>query len=210
MWIVYVVWQTFTISAKAAAPTFDLTMLLRFPLRFSTYLLIRMLFSLLDTPTVICTLALLSASIGAGIARPSLFVPAGLIFLLLDLTILFFFRMIFLWFDRFFAERKTREVLIGIFVVAMLGFQVLNVTFNPGFGGRRDAVSQAKHAQQVAAMKHYGHVAEPALGVLPPGLAATAITQFSRGTPAQATVPVAALLRLWPCLSWPVRKTASR
>ena len=193
LWIVYVVWQTFTISAKAAAPTFDLTMLLRFPLRFSTYLLIRMLFSLLDTPTVICTLALLSASIGAGIARPSLFVPAALIFLLLDLTILFFFRMIFLWFDRFFAERKTREVLIGVFVVAMLGFQGFNITFNPGFSDQHDPVSRAKHRQRVAAMKHYGHIVEPVLSLLPPGLASTAMTGFSRGTPSQSVAPMVAL-----------------
>ena len=57
LWAVFLIWQSLSISTKAAAPSFDLGMLIRFPLRFSTYLLIRLLFGLLDTPTVVCSSA---------------------------------------------------------------------------------------------------------------------------------------------------------
>ena len=193
LWFLFFLWQTFVISTKTAAPTFDLGMLIRFPLRFSTYLILRLLFGLLDVPTVLCSFALLAAAIGIGIARPSLFIPAAAIFLLFAVTVICFFRMIFLWFDRWFAQRKTREMLVGLFFVAMLGFQFANVTYNMGSHGRRDPVARARHEQRVAALKRVAHTASPGLHALPPGLAATAVSRVAEGAPAQAALPLLGL-----------------
>ena len=204
LWAVFLIWQSLSISTKAAAPSFDLGMLIRFPLRFSTYLLIRLLFGLLDTPTVVCSLGLLSSAIGIGVARPALFLPAAGVLLLLDITILFFFRMIFLWFDRFFAQRKTREVLIGLFFVLMLGFQYVNITMNGGGNRHATPAERARHAQRMAFAVSMVQSAEPVLHALPPGLAATAITDFSQGQAEKAIKPMlllclfgAAFLRLF-------------
>jgi ABC-2 type transport system permease protein len=193
LWAVFLIWQSLSISTKAVAPSFDLGMLIRFPLRFSTYLLIRLLFGLLDTPTVVCSLALLSSAVGIGVARPALFLPAAGVLLLLDVTILLFFRMIFLWFDRFFAQRKTREILIGLFFVLMLGFQYVNITVNGGGNRHATPAERAKHAQRMAFAKSMLHSIEPVLHALPPGLAATAITDFSEGQADKAFKPMLVL-----------------
>jgi ABC-2 type transport system permease protein len=196
LWAVFLIWQSLSISTKAVAPSFDLGMLIRFPLKFSTYLLIRLWFGLLDTPTVVCSLMLLSSAIGIGWARPALFLPAAGVLLLLDITILFFFRMIFLWFDRFFAQRKTREILMGMFFVAMLAFQYANVTINGGTHKHDSPEARAKHAERVAFAKKMGHAAEPVLAALPPGLAAKAIVEIATGKTEQVYKPILAL-GLW-------------
>jgi ABC-2 type transport system permease protein len=193
LWAIFLIWQSLSISTKAVAPSFDLGMLIRFPLRFSTYLLIRLLFGLLDTPTVVCSLTLLSSAIGIGVAQPRLFLPAAGVLLLLDITILFFFRMIFLWFDRFFAQRKTREILVGLFFVAMLGFQYVNITVNGGSGKHSTPADRAKHAQRMAFAKKTVHTVEPVLQALPPGLAATAITNVATGKTDKVFKPILAL-----------------
>lgn len=190
LWAISLVWLTFSVSTRAAAPSFDLSALIRFPLRFPTYLFIRLLFGLLDTPTVICTLALLAAAIGIGIARPGLFPAAALIFFVLDITLLFFFRTIFLFLDRWFAQRKTREIIIGFFFVAMLAFQYVNLTINEGGTHTRDPILRARHAQRIATAKHLAHIAEPVLNALPPGLAATALTRVADARIPQAIPPI--------------------
>ncbi|SFS13202.1 ABC-2 type transport system permease protein [Granulicella pectinivorans] len=193
LWAIFLIWQSLSISTKAVAPSFDLGMLIRFPLRFSTYLLIRLLFGLLDTPTVVCSLMLLASAIGIGWAKPALFLPAAGILLLLDLTILFFFRMLFLWFDRFFAQRKTREILMGLFFVGMLGFQYVNVTINGGTHKHDTPEARVKHAQRIAFAKNVVHTVEPVLRVLPPGLAATAVTNVAAGKTDKIFQPIFAL-----------------
>jgi ABC-2 type transport system permease protein len=193
LWAIFLIWQSLSISTKAVAPSFDLGMLIRFPIRFPTYLLTRLLFGLLDTPTVVCSLMLVSSTIGIGVARHGLFLPAAGVLFLLDVTILFFFRMIFLWFDRFFAQRKTREILIGLFFVLMLGFQYVNITVNGGGNRHATPAERAKHAERIALAKSVLHTIEPVLHVLPPGLAATAITDFSEGQAEKAFQPILVL-----------------
>jgi len=193
LWAIFLIWQSLSISTKAAAPSFDLGMLIRFPIRFSTYLLIRLLFGLLDTPTVVCSLMLLSSAIGIGVARPALFLPAAGVLLLLDVTVLFFFRMIFLWFDRFFAQRKTREILFGLFFVLMLAFQYVNVTVNGGGNKHSTPAERARHEQRMAFAKSVVHKVEPVLDVLPPGLASTAVIEVSKGNAEGALKPLLVL-----------------
>ncbi len=193
LWFIFFLWQTFVISTKTVAPTFDLGMLIRFPLRFSTYLTLRLLFGLLDVPTVLCSLALLAAAIGVGVARPALFLPVAGVFLVFAVTVVLFFRMVFLWFDRWFAQRKTREILVALFFVAMLAFQFANVTFNLNSHARRDPVARAQHAKRIAMLKQAAHTASPFLRALPPGLAATAATRIAMAKPADAAPPLVGL-----------------
>jgi ABC-2 type transport system permease protein len=188
-WAIVFLWTTLTISTQAQAPSFDLASLIRFPLRFPTYLLIRLLFGLLDVPTVVSSLTLLAAAIGIGIARPTLFPTAALILLLLDITILFFFRMTFLWFERLFAQRKTREIVMGLFFVGMLAFQYVNLTVNGGVHKTSTPAERARHAQRVTFAMHAAHAAAPILRNLPPGLAATALLDVATQKPNQAAPP---------------------
>ncbi len=189
LWAIAFLWTTLTISTQAQAPSFDLGMLIRFPLRFSTYLATRLLFGLLDVPTVVSSLSLFAATIGIGIARPELFPAAALVLLLLDLTILFFFRMIFLWFERLFAQRKTRELIMGLFFVGMLAFQYVNVTVNSGNHKASTPAEQAHHTRRIGIAMRAAHAAAPVLNALPPGLAATAIRDLAARKPTQAILP---------------------
>ena len=67
MWAIFGVWFFIGINAAAGTTGLDLRMLVRFPIRFPTYLIVRLIFGALDMQTVIGLLCLLSAAIGIGL-----------------------------------------------------------------------------------------------------------------------------------------------
>ncbi len=176
-WGIFLLWQLVSINISAPALSFDINTILRFPLSFPRYLLARLLFGLLSASNVIGTLALLSADIGIGIARPSLLPWATLLLATYAAANIFFTRMVFAWVDRWLATRRARELFTAIIIFGSLGFQYLNVTFNPGL--------QKGHHQTLTSHLPFlfkaFHRLQPGTSLLPPGLAAASITSFSRG-----------------------------
>jgi ABC-2 type transport system permease protein len=83
--------------------------------------------------------------------------------------------MIFAWIDRWLAQRKTREILGGIFLFLILAVQLLNPALHQ-FDRNRSEFSRAT-------MSHGLHVADRVQVVLPPGLAATALNNANTGKP---------------------------
>jgi hypothetical protein len=73
LWIIVVLWQFIGVSTSASGPSFDLGSLVRFPLRYRDYLLMRLSFGLLDPPTLAGTACLIAMSLGIAFAAPGLF-----------------------------------------------------------------------------------------------------------------------------------------
>jgi ABC-2 type transport system permease protein len=184
-WSIFALWQLVSINISAPQLSFDIASILRFPISFPRYLTARLVFGLLSAANVIGTLALLSADVGIGIARPSLLSWATLLLALFAAANIFFTRMIFAWIDRWLSTRRARELLTAFILFASLGFEYLNVTFNPGMQSGRH-----HHASHLPALLKILHRIEPIAALLPPGLTASSILGFaqSRYLPAIASL----------------------
>jgi ABC-2 type transport system permease protein len=174
-WSIFALWQLVSINISAPQLSFDIASILRFPISFPRYLTARLVFGLLSAANVIGTLALLSADVGIGIARPSLLSWATLLLALFAAANIFFTRMIFAWIDRWLSTRRARELLTAFILFASLGFEYLNVTFNPGMQSGRH-----HHASHLPALLKILHRIEPIAALLPPGLTASSILGFAQ------------------------------
>ena len=162
-WAVFTVSLFISINISPATIGFDLTPLLRFPIDFRRYLLIRLFFGLFAIPTVVANLSLAAAAIGIGVARPELFLWSALVLGVFALHNVFFIRMIFAWVDRWMATRRAREIFGGLVLFLSLGFQ-LAVS-----GGR------GHRGETFATLARLFAPLHPLMQYLPPGLAAQAI-----------------------------------
>lgn len=172
-WIVFLLWQFIGVSTSAAGSSFDLTSLIRFPLRYRDYLLMRLLFGLLDPPTLAGVACLIAMGIGIGIAAWSLVPFSGLVLFLYCLCNLFFSRMTYAWLERWLAQRRTREMVAGLILIGSLLIQ-----FGSQYFQRFDSHS---HHQVSPWMAHTAKWLVTINWYLPPGLAAYAIDHVHSG-----------------------------
>jgi ABC-2 type transport system permease protein len=180
------------VSFNIAQPglSFDPEQLIRYPLSFPRYLTIRIFLGLLSTSTVIGTLALGAAAIGGTVAQPSLGPILFIAALSLALANMLFIRMIFAWVDRWLSTRRARELFTGLIILLSIGFQYLNLTFNPGFAGS----SAVRRTHNMAVIKHLYSSGEPLLHRLPPGFAAMSVVEQANGHLLLAGVNLAGVL----------------
>jgi ABC-2 type transport system permease protein len=170
--LTYLFWTVFSInffisinvSSALATIGFDLTTLLRFPLSFPRYLLVRLFFGLFSIPTLVANLALAATAIGIGVADPARLPWAALVVGIFAMHNVFFLRMIFAWVDRWLATRRAREIFGGIILFISLGFQFLFIGGSPHHRGER-----------FAALGRLLKPLHPITQFLPPSLAANAI-----------------------------------
>lgn len=189
-WAIFALQVVVSINIAQPGLSFDPEQLIRYPLSFPRYLTIRLFLGLLSTSTVIGTLALLAAATGATLALPILGPIVFAAALTLALANMLFVRMIFVWVDRWLSTRRARELFTGLVILLSIGFQYLNVTFNPGFGGG----SSAKRAAKLATLKHFYHLGTPILQRLPPGFAAMSVLEQAHGHPSLAIINLAGVL----------------
>ena len=175
-WGVFLLWQLVSINISPPSLSFDINIILRFPISFARYLTARLFFGILSASNVIGTLALLSADLGIGMARHSLVPWTTLLLGTFAVANIFFTRMIFAWVDRWLSTRRARELLTALLLVSSLGFQYLNVTFNPGLQN-----GHHHHADRLPLVIRLFHLIEPLAALLPPGLTATSILSFDQG-----------------------------
>ena len=115
--------------ATAFTENFDSSNLLRFPLSFPAFFLIRIVMVRSNRPPPWARLALRLA-VGIGIAAPGLFLGcAGRPGTFAALNILFA-RTIFSWVERWLAQRRTREILGVLFLLFMISFQLIGPMIN--------------------------------------------------------------------------------
>jgi len=187
-WAIFALWQLVVLNISPPGLSFDINTIIRFPLSFPRYLAARLFFGILSTSNVVGTLALIAADIGIAIAKPSLLPWSSLLLATFALTNIFFTRMVLAWVDRWLSTRRAREIFTAFILFASLGFQYLNVTFNPGMQGRHHHSS----ARLPILLKIFHHV-QPIAAVLPPGLTAASIVSSDRGRPAAAIASLFAL-----------------
>ena len=187
VWAVFLLWQLVPVSLASFQQQFDLGGLLRFPVSFSAFFMLHLVFGLIDVSTIMGSFCCLGILIGLTIANSALFGWALVALVIFAGFNIFLVRAIFAWIDRWLAQRRTREILSAIFLVAILGMNF----FNPAFRGH--AKQSPISASTRAASLKYLRVANQVQRWLPPGLAARGLDSGAHGNPADASESFALL-----------------
>jgi ABC-2 type transport system permease protein len=119
-WVLAFLWQAIPIMLASFQEQFDLGILLRFPVRFGSYYLLYLVFGLLDVSTVLGGVACLGIFDRSGSRRRGRTAAvddagAGAVFAGFNILLV---RTVFAWIERWLAQRKTREILGAVFMVA--------------------------------------------------------------------------------------------
>ena len=165
LWIIFFFWQVFPIAATAFSTNPDSSDLLRFPLSYSSYFLVRLAYGVFDPASIIGALWTLGILVAISFAKPAIFPWAWLVLLAFAAFNLLLMQMMFSWIERWLAQRRTREIMGVLFILLMLSFQLIGPLAN--HFGKRSRPNVERFVGGVA----------PVQGVLPPGLAADAIVQ---------------------------------
>jgi ABC-2 type transport system permease protein len=174
LWPVFLFWQLFPVMASAFTENVDSSNLLRFPLTFPSYFLIRIAYGSLDPSTVMGSVWLLGMSIGIAWASPLLFFAAAPVLLLFVIFNILLARMLFTWVERWLAQRKTREIMAVFVLFVIIGFQFIGPLVRH-FGNRSQP-----------AVSRIAVQALPIVRLLPPGIAGQAIAHSFHGENAPA------------------------
>lgn len=161
-------WQFVSInglSIAATVPSFDPASLVRFPLRFGRYFVLRSLLGLLTPSTIVGSFALLAAAVGIGVADSSLALPALAAMAVYALMNIYLTRMIGAWMERWLANRRFREIFSILMALFAVGFQFLNLR----------QVPEHAHSEGGTWLMGLVHSSGSYLDGLPPGFAAQAI-----------------------------------
>jgi len=169
LWFVLLFWQLFPVMASALTENVDPSNLLRFPLSFPSYFMVRLVYGALDPSTFMGSLWLLGMAVGIGIADSRYFFWAAIVLLVFAIFNILLARMIFAWIGRWLAQRRTREILGVFFFVLIISFQFLGPLM--AHLGERKHPQASEYAAQILPIERY----------LPPGLAAESITRALRG-----------------------------
>jgi ABC-2 type transport system permease protein len=163
LWFVFFFWQGFPIMATAFTNNPDSSDLLRFPLGYRSFFLVRLAYGAFDPATALGSLWTFGILVGTGFAKPSLLPWAALVLLAFAIFNLLFMQMVFAWVERWLAQRRTRELMSILFFLLILSFQLIGpLTRHLGKQSRPQA-------------RHFVEFIGPVQGILPPGLAADAI-----------------------------------
>ncbi len=198
MWALFFIWQLVPVMLASLQEQFDLGILLRFPLRFGSYYLLYIVFGLADISTILGALCCTGVWTGVSIARPELSLWTALALMIFGLFNVFMVRAIFAWIDRWLAQRKTREILGALFMIAVLSLQLLNPALRqnrhqgPNLDARHERMEQARRVK--AEIMPWLDTVYAIQKWLPPGLAANAIGQAADEEPLPALGSLGVLL----------------
>jgi ABC-2 type transport system permease protein len=181
LWPIFFFWEVFPVMATAFTNNPDSSELLRFPLSYSSFFLIRLAYGLCDPASALGCLALTGVLLGVSVARPALFPWTLLVLLTYALFNLALMQTVFAWLERWLAQRRTREIMGVLFILVMLSFQLIG------------PIMQRVERKQVAELSRATQIITQIQALLPPGLAADAIAQASH---AQFPVGLTSLLFL--------------
>jgi ABC-2 type transport system permease protein len=190
LWFVFLFWQLFPVMATAFTETVDSSSLLRFPLSFPSYFMVRLVYGALEPSTFIGSFWLLGLAVGIGIADSRCFLWAAIVLLAFAIFNILLARMIFAWVERWLAQRRTREIIGVVFFIFIICFQFVGPLMSRI--GRHGHSDVSRITTQVL----------PYERVFPPGLAAAAISRAVQGAFAPALAAFAlecvyALAILW-------------
>ncbi len=158
-WAVFIFWQVVHIFMAGFGATFEFRTLLRFPLNLGAFYLIALAYGFADFAAVAAVCWLIAMTLGAAAADPAV-LPAMLLvvalFIWMNVTLE---RLLASWFERLMARRRTRELLVGLFILLSVSLQFI-----------RPLVEQYQHGVPSRLLRFV-----PYLSVFPPGFAGRAI-----------------------------------
>ena len=99
---------------------------------FGAFYLLHLVFGLVDVSTIMGGFCCIGILVGITMAQSGLFVWAALSLAIFAVFNVLLVRAIFAWIDRWLAQRRTREIVSAVFLVAMLSMNF----FNPAFRGK--------------------------------------------------------------------------
>ena len=174
-WAIFALWLLVLLNISPPGLSFDINTILRFPISFPRYLAARLVFGLLSAANVIGTLSLVAANIGIVIAQPSLAPWSTLLLATFALANIFFTRMMLVWVERWLSTRRAREIFTAFILFASLGFQYININYNPGFQH-----SHHHAATHLPLLIKIFHRIQPIAVFFPPGLTAVSINSYNQ------------------------------
>ncbi|HUO15912.1 MAG TPA: hypothetical protein VMX38_13075 [Verrucomicrobiae bacterium] len=167
LWPIFFFWQVFPVMATAFTNNPDSSELLRFPLTYRSFFLVRLAYGMFDPASALGSVAIFGVLLGVSAARPALFPWALLVLFTFALFNLVLMQTVFAWVERWLAQRKTREIMGILFILFMLSFQLIGPITE---GMQRHPRPQFQHTAILLARLQ---------GALPPGMAGDAIAQAS-------------------------------
>jgi len=186
LWLVFLVWLLLPLLISGFGAESDPVSLLRFPLRFSTFVLLALAHGVFDPAAAACLYWLAAMLLGIAVASFSVLEWAIPAFAGLALLNLLLNRAIYAWLSRWMAQRRTREILGAVGVLLAISGQFISPLAN-----------------------RYGHRALPwvtrfasGVRVLPPGIAAATIAFGRAGSTGKAGAEFAGLLAYCGVIGW--------
>jgi ABC-2 type transport system permease protein len=165
LWPIFFFWQFFPVVATAFTETMDSSNLLRFPLTFRSYFVIRIAYGALDPATAVASLWLTGIAMGISVANFQYFLLALPVLFLFGAFNILLSQMVYTWVERWLARRRSREILGFVFLFFIISFQFI------GPLASRYGLKARRHIAQITGQTL------PIERLLPPGLAASAIAQ---------------------------------
>jgi ABC-2 type transport system permease protein len=169
LWPVFMFWQFFPVMATAFSETLDTSNLLRFPLNYRSYVLVRVVYGALDPATLLGTMWLLAITLGVGIAAPRMFLWTAIVVALFGIFNLLLTQMVFAWVERWLAQRRTREIFAVLFFLFMISLQLIGPMLS------------RLRPRSASGLVRIGGEVNVGQRFLPPGLAAHSIATMSHG-----------------------------
>jgi len=169
LWPVFFFWQVFPVMSTAFTSNPDSSDLLRFPLTYRSYFLIRLAYGFCDPASGLGTVGLFGIFLGVSFARPTLLPWALLVLGIFALFNLILQQTVFAWLERWLAQRRTREIMGVLFILFMLSFQLIGPMM--GRMGRKPRPELVQTVRIISRVQ----------AVFPPGLAADAVARTSEG-----------------------------
>ena len=185
-WVLFVMWQVVPVTLASFQEHFDLGALLRFPVGFGPFVLLHLLFGLVDASTMMGGLCCLGIWIGMLVARPALYASTALTLIIFAGFNILLVRAISAWIDRWLAQRRTREIVGALFFIGLLGVQLLNPAYWSQSHPHMSAQSRAAGLRWLSTANSFQRW-------LPPGLAAVDLQRSAASQHTEALESVSLL-----------------
>ena len=190
LWVIFLFWQLFPVLATAFTQNLDSSSLLRFPMSYSTYFLVRVIYGTLDIATGLCIFWLAGLFLGVSAANMRLAPWALLTIGMFALFNILLARMIFAWIEHWLSRRRSREVLGVLFLFVMIGFQMIGPLL-----GRYSGRPSPRSLQILVKLIPFEQA-------LPPGLVASSLTDAAQGRPTAALLSFTGLAAYAGAAAW--------
>jgi ABC-2 type transport system permease protein len=125
-WAIFLWWQVVPILVAGFGANFEFRNLLRFPLNLRAFYILGLGYGFADFAAVSSVCWIASMLVATAVARVQLLpvmMVASLLFILVNVTLE---RLVGSWLERIFANRRARELLVGMFVLSMVSMNFLN------------------------------------------------------------------------------------